>query len=116
VVYRNEFLYSTQYLRRGVEDLPGPYFSGKTLFNANCRVCRMGTREIPFHDFDDVWVVDWSSSNPESRLPSDFVLIEKADTFLTSLDKFQFKYFTPIYTQYPSLFKYRRLTSESTGR
>lgn len=109
IIYENEWAYATQYLRSHKKQIHGPFIIDYSSFKKRCWICRMGTENIPFHEFDIFWVVWQSRSDPRKFIPGDFILTNKIDANLTWLDQLQFKYLTPLPKTKFSIFEYKRI-------
>lgn len=104
VVYQDAYAYSTQYFYSSPAD--NPFIADFTPFDKDCRVCKMGREDIPFEMFDTLLVVWRSNSDPSKRLPGSFTLVSKEDRSLSTLDRFQFYHFQPIYSRRYSVYTF----------
>ena len=84
-----------------------PYFTNMSSFASFCRVCKMGTDKIPYDELDSLTVVSWSEWKP-AAIPSQFVCSKQDPYGLSWTDRFQFKYFRPIYPRHFSAYRCKR--------
>jgi hypothetical protein len=112
VVFQNDFTYANQYLRKDATLSRTPFILNFSKFERFCKICRMGTNEIPFDKYDDICIVGLSDTNFDNLLPPDFTLARKKGVKLTWLDKQQFKYLTPIPKVRYSIYEYNKLGRE----
>ncbi len=109
IIYQNEWAYATQYLRRPKRLPQNEFLADFSSFDMRCRLCTMGTNNIPFEQYNLLWVVWSNRSDPDKFMPADFARTREGLANLTWLDKLQFKYLTPLpKTQY-LVFKYRKI-------
>ena len=79
-------------------------------FQANCKVCKMGTDNIPYNTFHTFRIVGMRNFDPSKVVPKNFVLTDTKDANLTWSDKLQLKYFTPVYPlRRFRIFEYHRI-------
>jgi hypothetical protein len=105
--YENVFAYSDRYLRSDKGLGEGPYFTDMDPFDGYCRVCKMGTNKIPYDELESLTVVAWSVWKP-TTIPSGFVCSRQGAYGLSWTDRFQFKYFRPIYPRHFSTYQCER--------
>jgi len=98
--------YSTQYLKSGEEDRGNPYIIDLDRVEKWCKACKHGTDKIPFNKFDSVSIVARDIDHISDRIPPYFHLYDDQLAIYTAVDKFQFKYFTPIYNWKYTIYKY----------
>jgi hypothetical protein len=94
-VYQSVFTYSDKYLRFGEAEGAQPYFTDTRPFATFCRVCEMGTDKIPYNEFSTLQVFTWSDQ--PLAIPSAFACTKLEEYGLSWTDRFQFRYFNPIY-------------------
>lgn len=102
--YENVFAYSDRYLRFHQIDDTEAYFTDMLPFDGYCRVCKMGTGKIPYDELGSLTVVAWSVWKPVA-IPSAFVCSKEDPYGLSWTDRFQFKYFRPVYPRHFSAFQ-----------
>lgn len=96
-IYENEAGFSTQYFSLDQEKLyyEVPYFFDIYNFDDNCRVCRMGTNDVPYWNLDDVRVVCRFDFDPyQHGLPNEYELVSRVVS-LSPVDRVLFKLLTP---------------------
>jgi hypothetical protein len=108
-VYQSTFAYSDRYLR--FDEISGakPYFTDLSPFASFCRVCQMGTDTIPYDKLDSLTIVAWSEWKP-TNIPSDFICAREDLYGLSWTDRFQFRYFKPIYPRHFSIHQCEKAT------
>ena len=107
VVFQNVTAYSSQYLCNIKHRFEKPIIVDQSKFVTSCRICRVETSDVQLDKFDKIWVVGAYNSSHNEYLPRDFKLL-KQDSYLSPLDKIQFKYLTPIHPQYYAIFEYHK--------
>ena len=105
--YESVFAYSDRYLRSHEVRGAKPYFTDIRPFAIFCRVCEMGTDKIPYDELDSLTVVAWSDWKP-TTIPSRFVCSKQDAYGLSWTDRFQFRYFHPIYPRHFSTYQCER--------
>ncbi len=105
IIYQNAFAYATDYFYATTKDSE-PYMIDFTPFDKFCRICRIGTADIPYEQMDSVWVVYRSRNTPVPEIPPSFSMVSREETNLTRLDRFGFKYLTPVYHRRYALYKF----------
>jgi len=101
VIFEDEFAYADRYLRSDPKDRGEPFILDFSRFDAFCRVCRMGTDDIPYGSMDRFLVVTRHvevtrlNIDPRQFIPLEYSLVSKYDA-LNWLDRIQFKYLTPM--------------------
>jgi hypothetical protein len=107
-VFQDEFAYATQYFSAHTMRNEQPPLLIDPKFDQFCRVCRMGTSDIPYGDYDG-FVLLANAFNPFSSLPADFRLVKQTNISLRPLDRFQLRYFTAVYNyRYYMLYVFER--------
>ncbi len=107
VIFEDEFSYSDSYLRSNTDDSVIPFILVSSNFEKYCRVCRMGTDQIPYDSMDRLLVVTRHEVDPSRLIPPEFSLVSKVDA-LNWLDRIQFKYLTPMNRIHFVLSEYKR--------
>lgn len=108
LIFQDEFAYSTQYLRSQNKNSINPYFLDNSSFLKFCRVCSMGTTIIPFQNFNEFYLIARNDSKVQSRIPSNFILSNKRLMNLNFLDRFFFRFLSPVHPFYYELYFYRK--------
>ena len=109
IIYENEWAYATQYLKRPKSLHAIPFIADYSSFYRRCRLCRMGTDNIQFDKYHQIWVL-WSNwSKPDKFIPADFKKAQEGLPNFTWLDKLQFKYLTPLSKTQYLVFKYSKI-------
>ena len=106
-VYESVLAYSDRYLHSDKVHGTGPYFIDMREFDHFCRVCKMGIDRIPYDGLDSLTVLAWSDWKPIA-IPSEFVCSGQNAYGLSWTDRFQFRYFSPIYPRHFSTFQCER--------
>jgi hypothetical protein len=94
VIYQDEWAYATQYLRSHERPPKVPYVVDFSSFMKSCRVCKMGTNNIPFHKYNTLKVVWSNRSDPDEFIPPDFTRTNEGKPNFTWMDQLQFNYLT----------------------
>jgi len=108
IIYQNEWAYTTQHLRSTEKPSEPPFITDFSSIRKNCRICRMGTKDIPFDQFDTLWTVWSHRSDPDHFIPAEFKKVEGGMPNFTWLDRMQFKYLTPLPKDRYLVYKYVR--------
>jgi hypothetical protein len=106
IVYQSIFAYPDNYLRFGEAEGAQPYFTDSRPFATFCRVCKMGTDKIPYNEFSTLQVFTWSDQ--PLAIPSYFTCTKSEEYGLSWTDRFQFRYFSPIYPLHFSAYQCER--------
>jgi hypothetical protein len=106
VIFENEFSYATQYLKIDKNKSASPLIRDFSNMDMYCKLCRIGTDEIPFEEFNSFIYV--SIEKKDNPVFTGFVLKSKSDIKYTWLDKLEFKYLTPIPKTKFKIFEYQR--------
>jgi hypothetical protein len=88
---------------------PEPFIVDYNFSRQFCRICEMGTDDIPFETFQTFRLIGKAEYDPGQIVPENFVLIEAKTENLTWTDRFQFAYFHPIFPNYFKIFEYSRI-------
>jgi hypothetical protein len=110
VVYKDEFAYSTRYLRSRDQAAEEPVFIRYEMFDKYCRVCKLGTLidDFRFEDYDRVWMVGNRVFRFDEYIPVEFELVKKY-AHLSWADRIKFKFLHPIDADWLYLvWEYRR--------
>jgi hypothetical protein len=114
VVFTTVNSYSTHYLRcdalRGEE----AYILDDLMFERSCRVCRMGTDQVPFDQMERYLLVWLVLHDPLEAVPATHVPIGE-EPHLSRLDRLQFAALTPLRTHYYVVSEFRRAETADGG-
>ena len=106
VIWENEFVYATQYLKIDRNKSASPLIKDFSNMDIYCKLCRMGTDEIPYENYSTfLYVAEKKKNDP---VFNGFALKYKKDIKYTWLDKLFFKYLTPIPKTTFRIFEYQR--------
>ncbi len=92
-IFQDEFAYANRYFRSQTKEQP--YLLDFSKFDIFCRVCKMGTDDIPFHEYNVLQFICRSDFNPDYFVPDGYKLAEQRE-LLTALDTLQFSYLRPV--------------------
>ena len=97
VVFKDEFAYSTRYLRSRDQAAEKPVFIHFNMFEKYCRVCKLGTPidAFRFEGQDRVWMVGDRVFRFGKYIPKEFELV-KTYAYLSWADRVKFKFLHPI--------------------
>jgi hypothetical protein len=112
VVFQDVHAYSSQYLCNIKHRFEKPIIVDQSKFVTSCRICRVNTRNVQLQNYDRIWLVGAYNFDTNDLIPADFILFKK-EVNLSWLDRFQFKYFTPIYPLRYAIFEYHRTKSSN---
>ncbi|GAB4377520.1 MAG: hypothetical protein Kow0042_25400 [Calditrichia bacterium] len=96
VIFFSPGAIATQYLKSESFQKQNPYVLDLSGFNKACRVCSLGTDNIPFDELNEFFVVGSSAFQPADWIPPEFQLQNMTYPGFTPVDKFIHAYFTPI--------------------
>ncbi len=107
IIYQDIFAFATDYFYAPIRNHE-PYMLDFTPFDKFCRVCRIGVPDIPYDQMDSLWVIYRSRNKPIQELPPVFSRVSQEESNLTWVDKFGFKYLTPVYHRRYAIYKFVR--------
>lgn len=110
VVFQNTHTVATHYLTTPPERVAPLYFLDMGFFEASCRICTMGTTAVPFAEWDAFTLVGYREYAQEHPPPSGFELVTREEVPLSALDRWQFRWLTPVHDRDYAVFHYRRAT------
>jgi hypothetical protein len=96
VVFSSALSYSTQYLRSQDQTNEYPYLLDFTHFKDFCRVCEMGTDQIPFQDFDSFQLVAENGFGYQDYIPVSFKLSDSNEIYQFRIEKYCYRYLKPV--------------------
>jgi len=86
-IYQDAGAYATQYLKYESHSGPTPYFLDLSAFQRSCRVCQMGTTDIPFETIRDFYLIGRNKLKYNQYIPVFFNLVSITRPNFTRLDK-----------------------------
>lgn len=106
-VFQDVEAYSTRHLVVNSAGADEPYILDFYIFNKSCKLCKIGTDDIPLNNFNTLWVIAKSNFVYSKSIPAGFKLTDKI-LYLSSIDKLMFRYFKPFNTDYYCIFKFEK--------
>jgi hypothetical protein len=95
VVFQNASAYASQYIRNDRLENIVPYILDKDMYKVNCKLCDIGSSEVPFNSFKK-YIYIGDKMIPESLNRTDFKINKVEDWCLFPMDKLLFRVFTPL--------------------
>ncbi len=106
VIFMDAYAYSTQYFCGNEKSVESPYIIHMEPFDKFCKLCQMGTPNVPFDSLTSFYLVWRATQDPANAIPSYFNRVNKSEPNLTWFDQLRFKYLHPVYTRRYAIFEY----------
>ena len=112
-IYEDVFAYANQYLRAPERSEEEALFLNMGAFERFCRICRMGRKVEDFDHMNSVVVLARRGFDAGGFMRAHGMrFAEKRDVGLTTIDRLQAKYFTPLGKARYALFEFHRASGE----